>query len=248
MRSEFPRSSRYDPAWIAKHQMGPHPLWLCEWLADRMHLLPGQRVLDLGCGTALSSIFLAREYAVEVVAADLWTDPRGNRDRIQAMGQEQRVTPLRCDARHLPFDRASFDAIISIDSYFYFGTEPGYLDGIAALLKPDGRIGAIMPGLMRELDGGPPEHLSRLQSSGAAFWSSGCDAYRSLDWWRQQWSQAISTQLEFAVRMHNGWQLWCAWERYLCAVGANTYPSDEQALQEDAGRYIGFIALLAQRR
>jgi len=34
-------------------------------------LRPGMRVLDLGCGTALTSIFLAREYDVEVWATDL---------------------------------------------------------------------------------------------------------------------------------------------------------------------------------
>jgi cyclopropane fatty-acyl-phospholipid synthase-like methyltransferase len=36
-----------------------------------MNLQPGMRVLDLGCGRALSSIFLHREFGLQVWAADL---------------------------------------------------------------------------------------------------------------------------------------------------------------------------------
>jgi cyclopropane fatty-acyl-phospholipid synthase-like methyltransferase len=45
--------------------MGPHALWLLEWLAPALgldRLRPGARVLDLGCGRAMTSVFLAREY------------------------------------------------------------------------------------------------------------------------------------------------------------------------------------------
>lgn len=31
-RSEFPRSSGYDPRWAIDQSMGPNALWLCEWL------------------------------------------------------------------------------------------------------------------------------------------------------------------------------------------------------------------------
>jgi ubiquinone/menaquinone biosynthesis C-methylase UbiE len=58
--------------------MGPNPLWLTEWLCELMDLRPGMRVLDLGCGRAPSSIFLAFELwrcqergeDAKVVAAD----------------------------------------------------------------------------------------------------------------------------------------------------------------------------------
>ncbi|MEV6271720.1 hypothetical protein AB0L64_31450 [Kribbella sp. NPDC051936] len=51
------------------------------------------RVLDLGCGTALSSIFLAREYDVDVWAADLWVDPTENWRRVDDAGLAGRVHP-----------------------------------------------------------------------------------------------------------------------------------------------------------
>jgi cyclopropane fatty-acyl-phospholipid synthase-like methyltransferase len=40
------------------------------------------RVLDLGCGRALSSIFLRREFGVQVWATDLWFSTSENRQRI----------------------------------------------------------------------------------------------------------------------------------------------------------------------
>jgi cyclopropane fatty-acyl-phospholipid synthase-like methyltransferase len=43
----------------------------------------GTRVLDLGTGTALTSIFLAKEFEVSVVAADLWVDPTENQRRVR---------------------------------------------------------------------------------------------------------------------------------------------------------------------
>ena len=55
---EFPLSSKYDPEWVLENQMGPSALWLTEWLCRDMDLEPGMRVLDMGCGMAMSSIFL----------------------------------------------------------------------------------------------------------------------------------------------------------------------------------------------
>ena len=68
----YPRASRYDPAWLLRLDMGPNPLWLLENLAQDLDLRPGMRVLDLGSGRGATSVFLAREYGVHVVAADWW--------------------------------------------------------------------------------------------------------------------------------------------------------------------------------
>ena len=64
----FPRASGYHPEWVlAAVSGGANPLWLTEWLAEALELRPGMRVLDLGCGRALSSIFLRREFGVHTV-------------------------------------------------------------------------------------------------------------------------------------------------------------------------------------
>lgn len=58
---QFPRSAPYDPTWVMNNLMGPNVLWLTEFLTQAMDLRPEMRVLDMGCGTAISSIFLAKE-------------------------------------------------------------------------------------------------------------------------------------------------------------------------------------------
>ena len=78
--AQFPRSANYDPEWVLGNMMGPNALWLTEC----MGLEPGMRVLDMGCGKGMSSIFLAKEYGLQVWAMDLWIDVSDNYGRIRA--------------------------------------------------------------------------------------------------------------------------------------------------------------------
>src|SRR6266511_4139710 len=84
----YPRSSAYDVDWMMDNMMGPNAVWLMESVADRLHLQPGMRLLDMGCGKAISSIFLAREYGVQVWATDLWISAAENLERIRHAGVE----------------------------------------------------------------------------------------------------------------------------------------------------------------
>jgi len=80
----FPRSSKYHPDWvIAGASSGANALWLTEWLAEALDLRSGMRVLDLGCGLAMSSIFMRREFDVQVWATDLWFSAANNLQRIR---------------------------------------------------------------------------------------------------------------------------------------------------------------------
>ncbi len=78
--AKYPRSAN----WALAHMMGPNPLWLVEALLSAMHPKPDMRVLDLGCGKAISSIFLARELDVQVWVADLWIALADNLTRLVA--------------------------------------------------------------------------------------------------------------------------------------------------------------------
>jgi len=126
-RPRFPRSAGYDPHQMIDNWMGPNALWLMEWLCSALDLRPGARVLDLGCGKALTSIFLAREFGVQVVAADLWIKPTENWARISAAGCAGQVLPLLAEAHDLPFAEGYFDAVVCVDAYHYFGTDERYL-------------------------------------------------------------------------------------------------------------------------
>ena len=119
-----------------------------------MDLKPSMRILDLGCGRAASSIFLAKEFGVSVWATDLWVSATENLQRIAKAGLDDRVFPVNADARSLPYADGFFDVVVCIDSYHYFGTDALYLGKtLAPLVKEGGQIGIVLPGLVQEILG-----------------------------------------------------------------------------------------------
>ena len=99
----YPLASRYDPRWLLGLEMGPNPLWMLEDLAADLELTPGMRVLDLGSGKGATSVFLAREYGVQVVAADWWIAPEDAAAVFAEAGVADQVTAVRAEAHALPF-------------------------------------------------------------------------------------------------------------------------------------------------
>ena len=245
---DFPLSSKYDPDWILGNQMGPNALWLAEWLCRGMELKPGMRVLDMGCGKALSSVFLAREFGVQVWANDLWIKPTENWARIREAGLQDRVFPIRAEAHSLPYAEGFFDGIVGVDSYHYFGTDDLYLGYFVKLVKAGGQIGIVVPGLTQEFHGPVPEHLVRRQASGGVFWGQECWSIHTAEWWRHLWERTGLVEIEVAEAMPDGWGLWLQWERAVDAAGGKQFPSDIQVLEADGGRYLGFVRMVARRK
>jgi cyclopropane fatty-acyl-phospholipid synthase-like methyltransferase len=247
--ARYPRSNHYDIRWVIENQMGPNALWLLEWLAPALGLdalRPCARVLDLGCGRAMTSVFLAREYDVQVTAADLWVKPDDNARRIAEAGFADRVLPVHTEAHALPFAEGSFDAIVSIDAYQYFGTDDLYLPTLTRLLKPGGRIGVVVPAVREEIDGTePPEHLK-------SHWEPDWWCFHSADWWRRQWTRGGTVAVETADWQPDGWKDWLLW----CDVIAEESPEEfhrdmarrvGEALRADQGRVLGFVRLVGRR-
>ena len=75
---DFHRTRKYDKDFIRSNMMGPNSMMILEELVDDVPLKSGMRILDLGCGNGLTSIFLAKEYGVQVFALDLWVSATDN--------------------------------------------------------------------------------------------------------------------------------------------------------------------------
>ncbi len=233
----FPRSARYNPDWIiANTSGGANALWITEWLSEAVDLRPGMRVLDLGAGRASSSIFLHREFGVQVWSTDLWISASENMLRIRDSGAEDGVYPIHADARSLPFASDFFDAIVSIDSYYYYGTDDLYLNYIAQFVKPGGPIAIAGAGLVREFDGPVPDHLKE-------FWTPDLWSLHSAEWVRRHWERTGIVNIQHADTMPGGWKVWLDWHL------AN-YPDNKaeiDALQADRGEYIGYVRVVGTR-
>jgi SAM-dependent methyltransferase len=139
-KSKYPELSDYTKADIWR-DIGPGGLYLVSLLAKDLSLRPDSLVLDLGCGSAQSSLYLAESFQVTVIAADLWRDPADNARRIESRGHRGNVIPLRLDAsKPLPFAEEYFDAILCVNSLSFFGTDLDVIDRIARHLKKDGML------------------------------------------------------------------------------------------------------------
>lgn len=252
----FPRSDGYDVDWQVRNAMGPNPVWLLERLCDHLDLRSGMRVLDLGCGRAATSIFLAREFGVEVCAADLWIEPTGNARRIEEAGVADRVFPLHVEAHTLPFAEEWFDAIVSIDAYHYFGTDAFYLGEVIRFLRPGGRLGINVPGTVREMGDEFPPHLSpHLSPNDLA-------TFKTPEWWAALWRRSGLVEVEHAELMPDGAELWRRWSEGCLAHGRETGhwplgPPDRdpedlnqeslRMMEADGGSTLGFSMVIARR-
>ena len=81
----FPRTAKYDKRWIRENALGENALCQAESLARHLPFSSGMRILELGCGKATSSIFLAREFEVQVWATDSGTSATENFHRAIAL-------------------------------------------------------------------------------------------------------------------------------------------------------------------
>lgn len=238
MNERFPRSSKYHPEWIiASVSGGANALWMTEWLTSAMDLQPGMRVLDLGCGRAMSSIFLKREFGVQVWATDLWFSASENFQRIRDAGVADVVFPIQADARSLPFASEFFDAIVCIDSFFYYGTDDLYLNYLARFVKPGGQMGIGGAGLVREIEGRLPDHLQQ-------WWTQEMWCLHTAAWWRRHWERTGILEIEMADTMPDGWQLWLDWHK----VVAPENEAEIKALEADAGQTLGYVRLVGRRQ
>ena len=236
---QFPISSKYDADWILDNEMGPCSIWLCEWLMEKMDLKPGDRVLDMGCGKGMTSIFLAREYGVNVVANDLWIPAGDNWKRFDAAGVADKVIPIHAEAHDLPYADEYFDAVISVDSYHYYGTDVLYLDYISRFLKPGGQIGIVVPGLKTEFDPLVPERME-------TYWYDDMYTFHTSWWWKQLWEYSKNIEVLHSRHMTDGFDVWRHWEKDI--IGADSSGDMLNLLEADGGEFLTFVRTVGRKK
>ncbi len=238
------RSNEYDPRWVFENQMGPNALWLMESLTEVLQIEPGTRVLDLGCGRAMTSIFLAKEFGAEVWATDLWIMASANQARIRDAGVEDLVVPIHAEAHALPFAAGFFDVIVSVDSYQYFGTADLYIGYISAFLRDGGRIGAVMPAVFEEVGATVPDDL-------APFWDWEFCCFHGPEWWRTHWEKTGKVRVDLADAVEDGWKDWLIFTEACLATldgWRKAAASNEIGMLDvDRGRRLGFTRIVATK-
>lgn len=234
------KSKPYDTEIIRQKIMGPNPVKLTEELLKDIPLKKGSLVMDLGSGQGVTSVFLAKEYGVRVIAADLWSDPSENMRFFEQMGlSAENILPVHADATDLPFPHELFDAIICIDAYHYFGRDKDYLGNhLLPFVKHGGYICIAVPGMKKDChDDLPPELL-------LSWTPEQLDYIHDAIYWTDIMRAADGAAILSIHEMESNEEVWNDW-----LATENPYAvEDRKSMEAGACRYMNFIAILLQRK
>ena len=203
------RADHYKQYFTRDYLMGPNSFRLLDELIRRnLYEVCWDRTLDLGCGMALTSVFLANETpAKSVYAFDLWVSATDNLNRIRNLSLEDRIIPIHGDALEMPFAQDWFDAVVSVDSYHYFGCREGiFAERILPFVRRGGSVMIAVPGLREE----PLGAMRTLFKT----WAEGDDSlcFNTVSWWKGLLEKECGNRCDISVLeaecFHEAWEDW----------------------------------------
>ena len=237
---EYVRSKKYETPELMAKIMGPNPIKLEEELLSDNKIPAGSVVCDLGSGQGLTSVFMAKEYGFTVYAADLWSDPAENSVFFEKMGiSSGEVIPVKADAENLPFEKSFFDAVVSIDSYNYFGRDPKYLDEkLLPFVKIGGLIYIAIPGMNKDCHENLPKELL------LSWTPEQLEYMHDADYWRKMVSRSVGAEVISVNEMESNDEVWADWLKQ-----ENEYAiGDRKAMEAGGGKYLNFISIILRKR
>ena len=235
----YPKSQAYATAELMKKIMGPNPIKLLEELLMGHKIPAGSTVCDLGSGQGLTSVFLAREYGFTVYAADLWSEPEDNQKFFDQMGlSREQIIPVKADATALPFEKDYFDAVVSVDSYHYFGRDEGYLDEkLLPFVKPGGYIYIAIPGMKQDCHDHLPPVLLR------SWTPEDLETMHDVPYWKAMVSHSQAEVIS-VQEMQSNEEVCADWLRQ-----DNEYAvGDRKSMEAGGGDYLNFIAMVLRKK
>ena len=110
-----------------------------ETLAERMDLTPGAQVLDVAAGNGNATLAFARREC-QVTSTD-YVESLLARGQARAEAEALDVHFMLADAENLPFDTATFDAVVSTFGVMFTPDQKKAAAELARVCRPGGRIG-----------------------------------------------------------------------------------------------------------
>ncbi len=125
-------------------KMEQHHLDITEKTIRLMGLRPGERVLDLGCGSGWATRLLARLVAEgppgfgQVVGIDI-SDEMIRQARALSKDFEN-VLYAWGSAQQIPWEENFFDKVLSVESFYYYADQDRALNELFRVMAPRGRM------------------------------------------------------------------------------------------------------------
>ena len=179
---------------------------------------------------------LAREHGFGVYAVDLWSDPCENRVSFRGMGvPDHTIHPIQADASQgLPFEPEFFDAVVSIDSYNYYGRDPRYLgEKLLPYVKPGSKLYLSIPGMAHDCHDNLPGCLL------ASWTPEQLEYMHDMDWWRAMIEQTAEVHILDMHAMACTREAWADW----IACDNEYAAGDRAAVAAGALDYLNTIAI-----
>lgn len=237
---KYEKSFKYNNETYNKRIMGPNPIKLLEELMMDNQTPKGAAVMDLGSGQGVTSVFLAKEYGFKVTACDLWSDPDENRKFFKEVGfGDNEIIPVKADATDLQFEKESFDAVISTDSYNYFGRDPEYLGSkLLPFVKKGGYLYICVPGMVRDIHDNLPKELL------LSWTPEQLDYLHDVNYWRGIIEKTEGIDILAIKEMQSNEEVWNDWlsQDNEYAVG------DRKSMEAGAGKYLNFVAIILRKK
>ena len=208
----------------AEYLMGPNSMRVLDELLTRypLTLTKEDMILDLGCGKGLTSMVLAKETPAKIVANDLWISEEENDANFAKWDVSEKVKAMQADASVAEFAKGRFSALVSVDSYHYFATDPNFFaEKMLPLLRSGASVRIGIPGIKDEFDERGEELLSPWLKEEAYMFKS-----------PRQW-KAIIGQHERIGQVVT-WEMGCfepAWQDWFST--GHEYAIADQAVYED---------------
>lgn len=215
-----------------ERMMGPDSYIIINELLENKATDEKIRILDLGCGKGLTSIYMAEKYKnAEIFAVDLWVEPKENYIFFKEQKLDNRIIPLNCSAENLPFAEEYFDMVVSVDSYHYFGLEKDFFKyNIKQLLKENGEIYIAVPGIKKDYEIVPKDlehHISEEDFK----------LFKSINYWENLLAKDLKEiKIKEMQCYDEAWQSWLSSD--------NPYAvEDIELLKADNGKYLNLISI-----
>ncbi len=125
-------------------KMENHHLDITEKTLRRMDLQPGERVLDLGCGSGWATRLLARVVGEgpkgfgQVVGVDISDEMI--REARAGSKEFDNVMFITGSATQIPWEENFFDKVLSVESFYYYPDQERALAELFRVMAPKGRL------------------------------------------------------------------------------------------------------------
>lgn len=234
------KSDKYAECFNEDYLMGPNSIRL---LDELLTLYPIDRndknkILDLGCGKGLTSLFIAKETGATVYANDLWISAEENASRFEEWHMQHKMIPTCEDASNLSFEKCFFDSIISIDAYHYFAGRPGFFENnILPFVKPGGMVLIAVPGIKEEFEESAKEVLG--EWTGEEYYM-----FHSPRWWKD--IIGLNDSMEY-VKTWEMTHFNMAWGEWLATD--HMYAKRDKIFFKDViERYTNFVGIVVRKK